>query len=124
MVWMTIGPPRNITVLTAPNTLNAGIRIIEEAPLGEISANHVDRMCAVNARGAMYGIREALPIFQTARIINILSELRYLGRANGSIYGATKAAFWALTHSADRELAPGILVNAVGPGPTDTRPQI
>jgi len=35
-------------------------------------------------------------------------------------YCASKGAIIALTRSWARELAPGILVNAVAPGPTDT----
>lgn len=98
---------------------NAGI--IEEIPLADMSASHADRMFAVNVRGAIFVAREALPhLREGARIINIVSELAYLGRANGSMYCATKAALLALTRSWARELAPRILVNAVAPGPTDT----
>lgn len=98
---------------------NAGI--LEERPLGGIDAAHVDRMFAVNVRGAVLCTREALPhLPQGGRIINIASELAYLGRAGASVYAATKAAMIGLTRSWARELAPGILVNAVAPGPTDT----
>jgi 3-oxoacyl-[acyl-carrier protein] reductase len=54
------------------------------------------------------------------RVINIASELAYLGRENCSIYCASKGAILALTRSWAREFAPGILVNAIAPGPTDT----
>lgn len=98
---------------------NAGI--LEEAPLGAISLDHVDRMFAVNVRGAIIVTRELLPhLGEGGRIINIASELAYLGRAGASVYCATKAALLGLTRSWARELAPAILVNAVAPGPTDT----
>ncbi|MCO6179866.1 SDR family NAD(P)-dependent oxidoreductase [Ciceribacter sp. RN22] len=98
---------------------NAGI--LEECPLGSIGAAHVDRMVAVNVRGAILVAREALPhLPDGGRIINIASELAYLGRADASVYCATKAAILGLTRSWARELAPKILVNAVAPGPTDT----
>jgi len=98
---------------------NAGI--IEEVPLADMSAEHADRMYAVNVRGAIFVAREALPHLPAGgRIINIVSELAYLGRANASMYCATKAALLALTRSWARELAPRILVNAIAPGPTDT----
>ncbi|MDB5524303.1 MAG: family oxidoreductase [Rhizobium sp.] len=98
---------------------NAGI--LEERRLGDIDASHIDRMFAVNVRGAVLVTREALPhLGHGGRIINIASELAYLGRAEASIYCATKAALLGLTRSWARELAPRILVNAVAPGPTDT----
>ncbi|RLL65079.1 SDR family NAD(P)-dependent oxidoreductase [Paenirhodobacter hankyongi] len=98
---------------------NAGI--LEEAPLGALSAAHIDRMFAVNVRGAMLVAREVLPhLPDGGRIINTVSELAYLGRANASVYAATKAAMLGATRSWARELAPRVLVNAVAPGPTDT----
>ena len=98
---------------------NAGI--MQEAALGAITADHVDRHFAVNVRGAILVTREVLPHLESgSRIINIASELAYLGRANASVYCATKAAILGLTRSWARELAPLILVNAVAPGPTDT----
>lgn len=98
---------------------NAGI--LQEASLDRISVDHVDRMFAVNVRGAILVARETLPhLSDGGRIINIASELAYLGRAEASVYCATKAALLGLTRSWARELAPRILVNAVAPGPTDT----
>lgn len=98
---------------------NAGI--LEERALGAIDAGHVDRMFAVNVRGAILVTREALPHMRDGgRIINIASELAYLGRAEASVYCATKAALLGLTRSWARELSPRILVNAVAPGPTNT----
>lgn len=98
---------------------NAGI--LQEQPLGSLTASHIDQMFAVNVRGAILVAREVLPhLPEGGRIINIASELAYLGRAGASVYCATKAAVIGLTRSWARELAPRILVNAVAPGPTDT----
>jgi 3-oxoacyl-[acyl-carrier protein] reductase len=98
---------------------NAGV--MQEAAIGDITAEHIDRHFAVNVRGPILVTREALPhLSDEARIINIASELAYLGRAGASVYCATKAALLGLTRSWARELAPRILVNAVAPGPTDT----
>lgn len=98
---------------------NAGI--LREAPLADVTADDIDQHFAVNVRGAILVTREALPHLKPgARIVNIASELAYLGRANASVYCASKAAMLALTRSWARELAPHILVNAVAPGPTDT----
>ena len=98
---------------------NAGI--MREAPIAAITADEIDRHFAVNVRGAILVTREALAhMADGARIINIASELAYLGRANASVYCASKAAVLGLTRSWARELSPRILVNAVAPGPTDT----
>jgi 3-oxoacyl-[acyl-carrier protein] reductase len=98
---------------------NAGI--MQESAIEAITAVHIDRHLAVNVRGSILVTREALPhLGDGSRIINIASELAYLGRANASVYCATKAAILGLTRSWARELAPRILVNAVAPGPTDT----
>jgi 3-oxoacyl-[acyl-carrier protein] reductase len=98
---------------------NAGI--MREAALPDITADQIDMHFAVNVRGAILVTREALKHMGSgSRIINIASELAYLGRANASVYCASKAAILGLTRSWARELAPAILVNAVAPGPTDT----
>ena len=98
---------------------NAGIMV--EAALADVTSDLIERHFAVNVRAAILVTREVLPhLGEGARIINIASELAYLGRANASVYCATKAAMLGLTRSWARELAPGILVNAVAPGPTDT----
>lgn len=98
---------------------NAGI--MQDAAIGKITTAHIDKVFAVNVRGAILVTREALPHFaENARIVNIASELAYLGRREASVYCASKAAIIGLTRSWARELAPRILVNAVAPGPTDT----
>jgi 3-oxoacyl-[acyl-carrier protein] reductase len=102
---------------------SAGIQI--EAPLGQVLARDIDRMYAVNVRGLILTTREALrhvPAGRTDafRIINVASELAYLGRAGASVYCGTKAAVLGLTRAWARELAPAGHVNAVAPGPIDT----
>jgi 3-oxoacyl-[acyl-carrier protein] reductase len=98
---------------------NAGI--MQENPLVSVTAADIDLHFTVNVRGAILVTREALPhLGRGARIINLTSELAYVGRANASVYVATKAAILGLTRSWAREFAPDILVNAVAPGPTDT----
>lgn len=98
---------------------NAGI--LEEEPLARITSAHIDRVFAVNMRGDFLVAREVLAhLPEGGRIINIISELAYLGRAGGSVYAASKAAMLGATRSWARELSPRILVNAIAPGPTDT----
>jgi 3-oxoacyl-[acyl-carrier protein] reductase len=94
-----------------------------DAPIADF-----DRTVAVNLRGTYLVGRGAItlmratgrPAPQTGRMINIASELAYLGRADFSAYCATKAAVLGLTRSWAREFAPDILVNSVAPGPIDT----
>jgi 3-oxoacyl-[acyl-carrier protein] reductase len=98
---------------------NAGILI--EAPLATMSLADFDRQVAVNLRGPFIVTQTALPkLPKGGRIINVASELAYLGREGASAYAATKGAILSLTRSWARELAPDILVNAVAPGPVDT----
>ena len=100
---------------------NAGILI--EKPLLETTGEDFDRLIGVNLRGAFLVGREGLRVMARrgeGRIINIASELAYLGRENCSVYCASKGGVLSMTRSWAREFAPGILVNAIAPGPTDT----
>jgi 3-oxoacyl-[acyl-carrier protein] reductase len=97
----------------------AGIEI--DAPLRSVTADSLDLMYTVNVRGAILVAREVLKSMPPGgRIINIVSELAFLGRAGASGYCGTKGAMLSLTRSWARELAPDIVVNAVAPGPIDT----
>ena len=100
---------------------NAGILI--EKPLLDTSAADFDRLIGVNLRGVFLVGREAIRVMTSqrkGRVINIASELAYLGRENCSVYCASKGGVLSMTRSWAREFAPNILVNAIAPGPTDT----
>lgn len=101
---------------------NAGL--ILEKPLLQTGADDFDRLMAVNLRGTFLVGREAIRHMvendRGGRVINIASDLGYLGREQFSVYCASKAAVIALTKSWAREFAPEILVNSVDPGPVDT----
>jgi 3-oxoacyl-[acyl-carrier protein] reductase len=95
--------------------------IYADTPLRDFDLAAFDRMIAVNLRGTALMAREALRHFAPgSRIINIASELAFLGRSGASGYCATKGAIVSMTRSWARELGPDILVNAVAPGPIDT----
>ena len=97
--------------------------ILFEKPLLETSVAEFDRLLAVNLRGTFLVGREALRVMaaqRRGRIVNIASELAYLGCERMSVYCASKGAVVSLTRSWAREFAPDILVNAIAPGPTDT----
>ncbi len=98
---------------------NAGVN--ERRGLCDVDSSHLDRLIAFNLRAPILVSKAALPhMGEGGRIVNISSELAYIGRAGGSVYAATKAGLIALTRSWARELSPRILVNAIAPGPTDT----
>ena len=64
---------------------NAGILI--EKPLLDTTAEDFDRLIAVNLRGAFLVGREAMRVMVrqgSGRVINVASELAYLGRENCS----------------------------------------
>jgi len=95
--------------------------VLFEAPLAELDIPAFDKMLAINLRGPVLVTHYALPFFADGGcIVNIASELGYLGRAGASGYCATKGAILTLTRSWARELAPRLRVNAVAPGPIDT----
>ncbi len=100
----------------------AGILI--EKPLIETSLADYERLMGVNLKGVFLAGREALRLMvaqdRGGRVINIASELAYLGRENCSLYCASKGGVISMTRSWAREFAPKILVNAIAPGPIDT----
>lgn len=101
---------------------SAGVN--KPTPLLEATAGDFDRIVGVNLRGVFLVGREAARVMVRqgtgGRIINVASELAYLGRSGNSVYCASKGGVLSLTRSWARELAPGILVNAIAPGPIDT----
>ena len=115
---------RTIAELGGLDILVNSAGVMLEKPLLETSAEDFDHIVRVNLRGSFLMGREAIKAMTEqggdGRIINISSELAYLGRAEFSAYCATKAAILGLTRSWAREFAPDILVNSVAPGPVDT----
>ena len=86
---------------------NAGILI--DKPLLETTTADFDRLIGVNLRGAFLVGREALRMMTaqgTGRVINVASELAYVGRANCSLYCASKGGVLSMTRAWAREFAP------------------
>jgi 3-oxoacyl-[acyl-carrier protein] reductase len=98
--------------------------ILVEKPLLEASVDDFDRQIGVNLKGVFLTGREGLRLMvaqgRGGRVINIASELAYLGRENCSLYCASKGGVVSMTRAWAREFAPHILVNSIAPGPTDT----
>ena len=100
---------------------NAGV--FRRKPLVETTDEDLTELLAVNLRGTLACVREALPHLAAAKgcIINISSEAGVYARPGLVAYGATKAAVNHATRSLAAELGPmGIRVNAVAPGLTRT----
>jgi 3-oxoacyl-[acyl-carrier protein] reductase len=101
---------------------NAGI--LDDALLGMISDEAIQRSFAVNAVGALHALQGAARLMVRAgrgSIVNVSSIIGTDGNDGQTVYGATKAAVIGMTRSAAKELAPkGVRVNAVAPGFIDT----
>lgn len=101
---------------------NAGV--FEFAPLAASSEAMIRRQLEVNVVGLVLATQAALPalVASKGQILNLSSAAGHKAVPNGSIYAMTKAAVESLTRSWALELAPqGVRVNAVAPGPTQTR---
>ena len=101
---------------------NAGIQ--RSASIADTTLADFEQMWRVHVLGAYACARAVAPHMRSrgsGRIINVCSQLGYIGRADYAAYSSAKGALIALTRALARELAPhGILVNGVSPGLVDT----
>jgi 3alpha(or 20beta)-hydroxysteroid dehydrogenase len=99
--------------------------IIEYRGMLETTPELWQRTLAVNQSGPLYGMQAVAPAMKRQKggsIVNVSSIGGLRGASMCFAYGATKWALRGMTKSAAQELGPfGIRVNAVLPGPIDTR---
>lgn len=102
---------------------NAGV--IRHTPFLEIDEEEWSLLFETNVAGAYRSLQACLPAMverASGCVVNIASELAFVGEPLLAHYTATKAAIVGMTKALARELGPlGIRVNAVAPGPTNTR---
>lgn len=97
--------------------------ILAHEPLLTTDLLDFERIVKVNLGGTFLVGREALRHMhsqQRGKLIVIASDLSHVGREQFSAYCASKAAVLSLARTWALEFAPGILVNAICPGPIDT----
>jgi NAD(P)-dependent dehydrogenase (short-subunit alcohol dehydrogenase family) len=84
-----------------------------------------DALFATNVRAAFFLVAAFAPGMAArgrGSIINVCSMAGQIGLAGGAAYGATKAALASMTRAWAAEFSPGgVRVNAIAPGPVNTR---
>jgi NAD(P)-dependent dehydrogenase (short-subunit alcohol dehydrogenase family) len=103
--------------------LNAGIAKL--APFEAVDEAFYDEHMAVNVKGVVFTLKQALPILAPGASVIVTTSLAgQRGASHMSIYAATKGAVAALVRTLALELAPrGIRVNSLSPGTVHTQIQ-
>ena len=103
--------------------------VMDREPFLEASDSHREKVSGINLRGTFLcgqlAARQMVVQGNGGRSVNVASNSGVFGGRGRAAYGASKAGVINLTQTMAIELAEhGILVNAVGPGPTLTRPEV
>ncbi|HEX4504406.1 MAG TPA: SDR family oxidoreductase [Alphaproteobacteria bacterium] len=102
---------------------NAGVQTKET--LGSITEEALDYQLAVNFKGTIFTVQQALPLLSRgASIILLSSTTSVKGLNSRTVYSATKAAIRSFGRTWATELkGRGIRVNVLSPGPIETPAQ-
>ena len=102
----------------------ATTNFIEHADLEGLTEEMWDRMLDVNLKGAFFVTRAAANLLREGdggSVVNVSSVAALTGSGSSIAYCASKAGVNTMTKSLARVLAPQVRVNAVCPGPIDSR---
>ena len=101
--------------------------VVNTKPFTEVADKDWDLVMNVNLKGVFYTCHEIFPFMMSQKYGKIVNIASIAGKKGGgffgnTLYGASKAGVIGLTKGLAREGGPhGINVNAVCPGPTDTK---
>mgnify|MGYP001066316969 CR=1 FL=1 len=102
----------------------ATTNFIDHSDLDSMTEELWDRILAVNLKGAFFVTRAATPLLKQGdggAVVNISSVAGITGSGSSIAYCASKGALNTMTKSLARSLAPEVRVNAVCPGPIESR---
>jgi NAD(P)-dependent dehydrogenase (short-subunit alcohol dehydrogenase family) len=94
----------------------------ESVMLGEITEQHFDATFGLNARGTLFSVQKALPLFNDGGSIFMTGSIASVkGFPGFGVYSASKAAVRSFARTWLNELkGRNIRVNVLSPGPIDT----
>jgi NAD(P)-dependent dehydrogenase (short-subunit alcohol dehydrogenase family) len=94
--------------------------IFERDTAATMTPQSFDRHMAVNVRAPFLlaqAFARQVPAGRQGNIVNLVDSRVWRLKPEYTSYAVSKSALWALTQMLAMELAPGIRVNAIGPGP-------
>ncbi|MBA4190077.1 MAG: 3-ketoacyl-ACP reductase [Planctomycetaceae bacterium] len=103
---------------------NAGMtHFVAHTDLDGLTETVWDDIMQVNVKGTFYCIRAAMPLLKAAKgnIVTVTSVAGLTGQGSSIPYAASKAALNCMTQSLAKAFGPDVRVNAVAPGPINTR---
>jgi len=103
---------------------NAGTtHFIPHTDLDAVTDAAWDEIFQVNLKGAFYCTRAAMPLLKSSQgcVVNVSSVAGLTGLGSSIPYCASKAALNCMTQSLARAFGPDVRINAVAPGPINTR---
>ncbi|MBI1324997.1 SDR family oxidoreductase [bacterium] len=108
----------NVLVNNAATT-----HFIDHTDLESVTEHVWNDILNVNVKGLFSCCRAAMPYLaaSTGRIVNVASVAGIAGSGSSIPYAASKGAVITLTKSLAKAFAPNVRVNAVAPGPVQTR---